>query len=234
MTERVWSGIAKFVVSSLLCAVVFNLLGAEGKPNGATEKEEVFRIPCPDSAISLCSAQLLVLSVPVNDTLRESGWRLIVMYYEKGDSRARLSVFRREREKLVPELTLREEIGNGSPWDEVERFPSWALPGFVIWHIGESPRDQATIVCYTQGEFRVVLETGGADFVDLDGDGIPEVVAAPAPLPGREFPRDTRFIYTWNGSEFILAVKTNTSRLSRLYSPDLVKAVRRAKQTVKK
>ncbi len=184
---------------------------------------------CPGLPISLCSGQLHTIYVSSADRLYPYGRRLAVMYRSEGDFTDRLAVFRTNESGLVPEFYLQEPDNAGEKWFELAVFPSFRVPCFVVWSSSEGTHDHATLVCYEGARFTVALEAHAAEFIDLDRDGIPEIISSPEPLLDQTVPPEVRFVYTWTGAKFEMVVKTHAKRLRPLYPPDLVEAIQRAR-----
>jgi hypothetical protein len=80
--------------------------------------------------------------------------------------------------KLVAEFSLRSP--KTEDWLSLSSFPSGFHPGVIILGDYDANAEHAglstDVVCFVHGKFRVVYRGGQADFVDISGDDMPEVI----------------------------------------------------------
>jgi len=111
-------------------------------------------------------------------------------------------------------------------WEDISSFPSSGstcnFPGFLIRGGIEYTRNIGKVIAYVGGKFQVVFKKGNdVDLVDLDFDGIPEVLSAD--FPSGDGGSSSWFqVWTWNGHQY---VKVAHVRLTKVFSPEVVKAV---------
>jgi hypothetical protein len=129
--------------------------------------------------------------------------RIAVLSYDVQRGRSRLRIFRCTAQGVETVFSLEDPGGEG--WEDLESFPSNGMvPGVVVWGSSDYGRTQLIVICYTgsysyppsghrvenPGIFKVAFNGEHARLVDLDLDGIPEVVAdveSPVPSGGGWF-----------------------------------------------
>jgi hypothetical protein len=119
-------------------------------------------------------------------------------------------------------------------WEQIESFPSNGhVPGVVIWGGLEDFRSELTIVCYTgnfshlpsgervekKGDFKIAFDGEYAELVDLDLDGIPEVIS--------NMDRETPEVWTLVDGTY---VKVGAFPLARLRSGEVCNAIEAARK----
>jgi hypothetical protein len=157
--------------------------------------------------------------------------RLAVLSFDLGTQTTRLRISRCVNGKTEAVFSL--DKPQWEDWDELESFPSNALvPGVVMWGAMEHTRSTLIVVCYTgsysylpsgkrvekKGTFKIAFQGEEARLVDLDLDGIPEVVA--------NMDRPTPEVWTFVDGSY---VKVGAFPLDRLHSADVLNAIRAAR-----
>lgn len=133
-----------------------------------------------------------------------------------------------KRSELVQDFALaqpRPDTG-AQPWDTLEAFPShYALPGVVLWASTDVSYSIGTVICYVKGEPRVVFRGQYFDFAHITLDDIPEILVEQGVGFEASTPPKSVIVWTWNGRRY---VKVEEVPVDRLYSQDVVKAIRAA------
>jgi hypothetical protein len=125
-----------------------------------------------------------------------------------------LRIFSSRGSKLVTEFNLKAPpLG----WDELESFPSLGhLPGVILWGGSEYPRGEMTIICYVKEGFKLVFTGIDASIVDLNHDGIPEVLV---PKSSHDSKSTLFEIWVWSGTEYVLF---NILPLDRIFTKEVL------------
>jgi hypothetical protein len=157
--------------------------------------------------------------------------RLAVLSFDLGTDTMRLRILQCINGKTAAVFSL--DRPQWEDWDELESFPSNGLvPGVVMWGAMEHGRSTLIVVCYTgsysylpsgkrvekKGTFKIAFEGEEARLVDLDLDGIPEIVA------NMDMP--TPEVWTYVDGSY---VKVGAFPLDRLHSADVLNAIRAAR-----
>ena len=154
--------------------------------------------------------------------------RLAVLSYDKAAGKAKVSILKAEDGKFVTEFAL---VGPGGmeDWIELESFPSATLPGVVIWGSVEYSRDRATIVCYVNRRFEVVFKGDDVQLMDIDSDGIPEIVTG---FGSDDVYAQSEYsqVWTWDGTKYVRVAQV---RLRQLFFADVVKALQAVRKNKK-
>lgn len=134
-----------------------------------------------------------------------------------------------KQSELVQDFALTQpapETG-AEPWDTLEAFPShYALPGVVLWASTDVSYSIGTVVCYVEGEPRVIFRGQYFDFAHITLDDIPEILVEQGVGFEASIPPKAVIVWTWNGRRY---VKVEEVPVDRLYSQDVVKAIRAAR-----
>jgi hypothetical protein len=161
---------------------------------GQAQVQQPRESPCGEEALRLlvCPSPTAPKGVVLFHLDETSGDepRVAALSYDAPTDTDRLLIFKCEAGRLETAFAL--EAPRSERWDNLESFPSNGLvPGVVIWGGEDYGRTHLIIVCYTgsytylpsgkrvenKGTFKVAFEGDEARLVDLDLDGIPEVVA---------------------------------------------------------
>jgi predicted RNase H-like HicB family nuclease len=118
---------------------------------------------------------------------------------------------------------FRYAANGGLVWSELMAFDAARLPGLVLLSTsGASPRGPATVIALVGAKFQVVYRGDESEFVDLDADGIPEILESAWP-DGDGYPKTTR-VHVWDGKRYQLFRKV---RWAERYGRSIQSAVRR-------
>lgn len=115
-----------------------------------------------------------------------------------------LRIFEREAEQYKE--VFRFDDKEVDTWEQLLQFDSPRLPGFVLMSkSGSSDRGPAIVVALVNNSFRVVYEGDESEFVDLDADGISEILESVWP-DGDGYPKSTS-VHVWDGKRYRLLMK---------------------------
>ena len=159
--------------------------------------------------------------------------RHAVLYYDKKLRVNKLTIFIPAEDGLEAVFSIEQgskTVGDWGDWREMQQFPSYYLPGVILWGNVEQSRETVKLICYVHGTFRVVFEGIGVTFLDLDGDWIPEIFSVPVSEYSPYFidKKVSWLVHTWNGSEFVLA--TRFEDWNQRFSDEVINAVKQAKK----
>lgn len=170
-----------------------------GLPSGLIQ----FDVPNPAGSLEESTPRLAVLD--------GSGLRI---YRSDGASR------------LTQEFAL-PNPPNGDSWDTLEEFPGRdALPGVVVWASPGVGYALGAVVCYVNGKPEVVFRGQFFDFAHITRDDIPQILVEQGLGFEGTGPAKAVIVWTWNGRRY---VKVEEVPVDRLYSQDVVKAIRAAR-----
>ncbi len=161
--------------------------------------------------------------------------RLAVLAFNSTTRQTKLTIAKCNNGETETVFTLEKPQSEG--WNQLESFPSNGLvPGVVIWGGTEYSRSALIIVCYTgsysylpsgkriekKGAFKIVFQGEEAELVDLDLDGLPEIVA------GRG--KRTREIWTLLDGSY---ARVGAFPFARLRAADVLSALKAARERAK-
>jgi hypothetical protein len=85
-------------------------------------------------------------------------------------------------------------------WEVLRAFPTTReLVGSVLFSSDEYSYAVTTIILYEAGKCRAVFEGYDTDFVDIDFDGIPEIIGHKA----YQKEKDKLVLWTWDGTKYV-------------------------------
>lgn len=154
----------------------------EAKPNPCLEGLASV-LATPDAAFPAGIVQFYLDDGAVSEP------RIATLSFDWSTERSRLRILKCNDGRMETAFALEEPPGED--WDELESFPAIYPVGVVIWGALEEARSSLTIVCYTgsftylpsgervekKGHFKIAFQGYSARLVDLDLDGVPEVIA---------------------------------------------------------
>jgi len=133
-----------------------------------------------------------------------------------------LYIFERQ-ENRYSEL-LRLDAGVEGTWEDIVPFGGVRLPGVAIFSAsGISDRGPVTVIALVKGKFQIVYQGDESEFIDLNADGIPEILESVWP-DGDGYPKTTT-IHIWTGKAYTPLMK---SKWSQRFSQAVLNAVRKA------
>jgi hypothetical protein len=113
-------------------------------------------------------------------------------------------------------------------WNELMCFDSARLPGVVIFLAsGTSSRGPAIVIGLVRNKFEIVYRGDESEFVDINADGIPEILESVWP-DGDGYPKATT-IHIWNGNSYRPLMKV---RWGNRFSQAVGNAVRKASRSL--
>jgi len=161
--------------------------------------------------------------------------RIAILGSSSVSQRTELRIFRCKDGELQTIFALEKPKGSQvEEWDELESFPSNGLvPGVVIWGGLEYSRSELIVICYTggysylpsgerverKGNFKVGFRGFDATLVDLDFDGIPEIVV--------DFDKPVQEVLTLVEGTY---VKVGAYPSDHLHSPEIAAAISAARK----
>ena len=176
--------------------------------------------PAPEVQVSIPPSKLLERGIPLGLVLFKvdiDASRLAILSNEG------LRIYRPEDSLLVQEFFLpwREEV----EWGDLDVFPSSSPAGVVLYKTEDYTRAGAQVICWIKGHYETVFEGSDVSFVDIDRDGVPEILTE----EGEHYvgPPDWVHVWAWDGSRY---VEVERVRFQNLYATDVmqrVKAVRK-------
>ncbi len=158
--------------------------------------------------------------------------RLAVLSYVrpsgKEAGKQRLRIFKAENGKLVSDFSL-DLVDPPFDWEEIRSFPSDdRMSGIVIWGGSEVSHNVAKVVAYVGGKFQVVFDKAyDMELIDLDFDGIPEVISGDFPTGDGGSPTFFQ-VWTWAGEKYVPVAHVP---IDQVFSPDVIRAVKAVKRT---
>jgi hypothetical protein len=165
----------------------------------------------------------------------EKGLPIGLVLFTVGDSSARLAVLTDEGLKIYKpqgsRLVQEFSVSNPEPvpWDSVEIFPSRSqLFGVVLYQSEEYSRSKARVICLIKDQYMTVFEGSDADFVDIDLDGLPEILTEEREQ--QIGPPDWVHVWAWDGSRYVDAERV---RFQNLYGTEVtqrLKAIRKQRR----
>lgn len=153
-------------------------------PSNTPEEERLAkpaqRLRLPNMGLPINGNFEYLFTVYLNETRTHfpSDPHIVFLYYDSDSEKKILQISRPTRDGQFETVFKMDTLDPDRPqvgWDELTVFPSFRLPGVVLWGSVLNARDEAKVVCYVDGRFQIVAHTSTADFLDLDGDGIPEI-----------------------------------------------------------
>ena len=157
--------------------------------------------------------------------------RVAILDYHLEAGQTRLRILECAAGEIRTVFTLERPPWEG--WSHLETFPSNGIvPGIVMWGGTDEGRTLLIVVCYTggysylpsgkrvekKGTFKVAFEGEEARVVDLDLDGIPEIVA--------NMDKPSPEVWTYVDGTY---VKVGSFPRDRLHSADVLNAIRAAR-----
>jgi hypothetical protein len=153
--------------------------------------------------------------------------RIATLSFDSSTKRSWLRILKCTDGQIQSAFALEEPAWED--WDELESFPSIHPSGVVIWGAQEQARSSLTIVIYTggytylpsgervekKGDFKIAFSGYLAELVDLDLDGVPEVVSK----------MDGEMVEVWTLVEGTY-VKVGAFPLARLRSTEVCNAIK--------
>lgn len=167
-----------------------------------------------------------VVSTRTRGKLYAAVWYAVPSKQEPRATENSLSIFEQESGRHREVFRLDDE--GKSDWEHLLPFDSPRLPGFVLFsQSGDSDRGPATVVGLVKGKFQVVYEGGESEFVDLNADGIPEILESVWP-DGDGFPTHTT-VHVWGGQAYKQLMKVGWNER---FSPAVRRSVEKAASKV--
>lgn len=131
-----------------------------------------------------------------------------------------LIIFERKKEKYE-EVFRFDDKGGNQLWQYLAQFGTPNFPGVAIISLGNDYFYGPTIViALVDNKFKVVYQGGTSEFVDLDGNGIPEIFESNWPN-GDGSPQMTT-VYVWDGKIYTPIMK---SKWDERFSHSIISAV---------
>jgi hypothetical protein len=192
----------------------------------------------PLSGLNTETEPLSVLSFHVNTSTNPrictEAVRLAVLNYlppgPNSEAGYKLRVLRPNHGEFITDFSLDLNDDPDMSWEALSSFPSSGsacnFSGLLVRGGIEYSSSHGKVIAYVDGRFQVVFKIGyDMDLVDLDFDGIPEILSADFPT-GDGGSSSWFQIWTWNGGKY---VKVAHVHLSKIFTPEVVKAVKQVK-----
>lgn len=177
---------------------------------------EAERIPKLGLPISSSPDGLVLFYLNDSDKWLPSGPRLAVMDYESSRQVTRLVIYRGFNGDLIEDyaLELDPEVG----WETIESLPARGvsrrgLAGVVVWGgTGGTGHSYALVVGAFDGNFEIVFRGHNVELLDVDFDGIPEILDSRHPPEDCGPPAEMR-VWTWDGRKYNEVARVARSRI---------------------
>ena len=156
-------------------------------------------------------------------SLIAEGLPLGMVLFTVGDDSSRLAVLSKEGLRIFrpDEKTLIQEFVSPNPepvpWDSLQTFPArMSLFGVVLFSSEDYSYSRARVICMVEGRYQTVFDGSDVNFVDVNNDGVPEILAEDSNSASR------MHMWAWDGARYVDVAQVEQGRL---YAPGIIEKV---------